>query len=466
MTVLLGGRVAEELVFGAITTGASDDLRASPRSPTRWSTSTRWAPPSTARRAIADAGRVRPHAPQLRDEEQQRAGLRGAPRGEGSSRAHRAELDALAAELLEHEVLERDDIDRIMDGGRASTAPARRRRESRPRAAATAAEPARRYDSAPACSPGSTTSASPSRISTPRSRSTSATSRWSSSTARRSTSRAWRPSCSTSARTTSSCSRRSARTRRSGKFLAKKGPGLHHVAYQVPDIDAALDALGPRAALIDEPPRTASAARASRSCTRRRPAACSPRSSSPRRATDGLAQRISIGFQARRSLALRASGGLAWKPMLMRWAMSVVPLRGLDDLGQHAAGASRVQERHARAADAGARLLVDQPQAGCSRSRRSAASMSVHLVGDVVQARARAWPGTCPTGVSGPSGASSSTWFSPTSSSTASTPCSSTVSRWTSAHAVARARRARAPRRGPRRRRRCGRSGRTRAPRV
>lgn len=42
-----------------------------------------------------------------------------------------------------------------------------------------------------------------------------------------------------------------------GKFLAKKGPGIHHVAYQVTDIDAALDGL--RAAgvrLIDETPRT------------------------------------------------------------------------------------------------------------------------------------------------------------------------------------------------------------------
>jgi methylmalonyl-CoA/ethylmalonyl-CoA epimerase len=42
-----------------------------------------------------------------------------------------------------------------------------------------------------------------------------------------------------------------------GKFLAKKGPGLHHVAYQVSDIDATLDAL--RAAglqLIDQTPRT------------------------------------------------------------------------------------------------------------------------------------------------------------------------------------------------------------------
>lgn len=29
-----------------------------------------------------------------------------------------------------------------------------------------------------------------------------------------------------------------------GKFLAKRGPGLHHVAYQVSDIDAALAAVG------------------------------------------------------------------------------------------------------------------------------------------------------------------------------------------------------------------------------
>jgi methylmalonyl-CoA epimerase len=42
-----------------------------------------------------------------------------------------------------------------------------------------------------------------------------------------------------------------------GKFLAKKGPGLHHVAYQTADIDAELERL--KAAglrLIDEQPRT------------------------------------------------------------------------------------------------------------------------------------------------------------------------------------------------------------------
>ncbi len=41
-----------------------------------------------------------------------------------------------------------------------------------------------------------------------------------------------------------------------GKYLAKKGPGLHHVAYQVADIEstlAALKAAGMR--LIDEAPR-------------------------------------------------------------------------------------------------------------------------------------------------------------------------------------------------------------------
>jgi methylmalonyl-CoA/ethylmalonyl-CoA epimerase len=42
-----------------------------------------------------------------------------------------------------------------------------------------------------------------------------------------------------------------------GKFLAKNGPGLHHVAYQVSDIDATLEALKQAGMqLIDEQPRT------------------------------------------------------------------------------------------------------------------------------------------------------------------------------------------------------------------
>ena len=41
-----------------------------------------------------------------------------------------------------------------------------------------------------------------------------------------------------------------------GKFLAKRGPGLHHVAYQVADIEAALAQLREQGVrLIDEQPR-------------------------------------------------------------------------------------------------------------------------------------------------------------------------------------------------------------------
>ena len=42
-----------------------------------------------------------------------------------------------------------------------------------------------------------------------------------------------------------------------GRFLARHGPGLHHVAYQVADIDSTLAALKQAGlALIDEQPRT------------------------------------------------------------------------------------------------------------------------------------------------------------------------------------------------------------------
>ena len=41
-----------------------------------------------------------------------------------------------------------------------------------------------------------------------------------------------------------------------GKFLAKRGPGMHHVAYEVEDVGRALDELAAEGAeLIDERPR-------------------------------------------------------------------------------------------------------------------------------------------------------------------------------------------------------------------
>jgi len=41
-----------------------------------------------------------------------------------------------------------------------------------------------------------------------------------------------------------------------GRFLAKRGPGMHHVAYEVDDVGAAIDELAAEGAeLIDETPR-------------------------------------------------------------------------------------------------------------------------------------------------------------------------------------------------------------------
>ncbi len=40
-----------------------------------------------------------------------------------------------------------------------------------------------------------------------------------------------------------------------GKFLSKRGPGMHHVAYEVADLPGALAELDDRAELIDREPK-------------------------------------------------------------------------------------------------------------------------------------------------------------------------------------------------------------------
>jgi methylmalonyl-CoA/ethylmalonyl-CoA epimerase len=47
-----------------------------------------------------------------------------------------------------------------------------------------------------------------------------------------------------------------------GRFIAKRGPGLHHVCYRVPDLDAALAACRQAGyTLIDDLPRTGASGR-------------------------------------------------------------------------------------------------------------------------------------------------------------------------------------------------------------
>jgi cell division protease FtsH len=116
MTVLLGGRAAEQLVFGAITTGASDDLARVSEISRSMIHDYAMGTSITSRKVDAEGGLVSDRTRQLRDEEQQHLSdeaLRGATRLIGE---HRDKLDQLAGALLRNEVLERGDIDRIMEG--------------------------------------------------------------------------------------------------------------------------------------------------------------------------------------------------------------------------------------------------------------------------------------------------------------------------------------------------------------
>src|SRR5215203_3569083 len=116
MTVLLGGRAAEEIVFGAITTGASDDLSRVAEISRSMIHDYAMGTTITSRRVSAEGGLVSDRTRELRDEEQQHLSdeaMRGAVK---LILDHRDKLDELARALLENEVLERGDIDRIMSG--------------------------------------------------------------------------------------------------------------------------------------------------------------------------------------------------------------------------------------------------------------------------------------------------------------------------------------------------------------
>jgi methylmalonyl-CoA/ethylmalonyl-CoA epimerase len=60
-----------------------------------------------------------------------------------------------------------------------------------------------------------------------------------------------------------------------GKFLAKRGPGIHHICFEVDDIDAAVASLLAKGVrMIDQVPRNGAHDCRVPSSTRRRPVAC------------------------------------------------------------------------------------------------------------------------------------------------------------------------------------------------
>ncbi len=118
MTVLLGGRVAEQLVFGAVTNGASNDLQrvaeithAMVHEYGMGTTAS-----GSASRAVTDANVVSDVTRRIRDEEQQALTYEAERAAYGLIEQHRHKLDEFAHALLEREVLVRDDIEQIMKG--------------------------------------------------------------------------------------------------------------------------------------------------------------------------------------------------------------------------------------------------------------------------------------------------------------------------------------------------------------
>jgi cell division protease FtsH len=115
MTVLLGGRVAEQVVFGQVTTGASDDLKRVAEIAHSMVHDYGMGTAGIGRAPDGDV-RISERTLRIRDEERQDLVEEARRAAQKMVVSHRPQLDQLAGELLQHEVLERDAIERVMDG--------------------------------------------------------------------------------------------------------------------------------------------------------------------------------------------------------------------------------------------------------------------------------------------------------------------------------------------------------------
>jgi len=143
MTMLLGGRCAEELVFGSITTGAADDLQRVAKIAHGMVHDYAMGTEITSMHVDDDG--MSESTRRVRDEEVRELADRAARAAQATIATHRPQLDELAATLLANEVIERGDIERIM-AGVPQVAPERRGGGHLSVAAASAAEAEPRPD--------------------------------------------------------------------------------------------------------------------------------------------------------------------------------------------------------------------------------------------------------------------------------------------------------------------------------
>jgi cell division protease FtsH len=142
ITMLLGGRVAEALVFGAVTTGAAGDLQRVAEITHDMVHVYGMGTSSPSVRAVLDADIVSDITRRIRDEEQQQLAFEAQRAAYELISTHRDVLDRIALALLDKETLERAELDELLVG----LEPVGPRRvpvpgHERPRLAATQPEP-------------------------------------------------------------------------------------------------------------------------------------------------------------------------------------------------------------------------------------------------------------------------------------------------------------------------------------
>jgi cell division protease FtsH len=116
MTVLLGGRVAEQIVFGAVTTGAANDLLRVEEITHAMVHMYAMGSGDAPQAALKDQDGLSDQTRRIRDEEQRELAFEAHRTAWELVTAHRELLDRIASELLMNETLERGQIDRIMEG--------------------------------------------------------------------------------------------------------------------------------------------------------------------------------------------------------------------------------------------------------------------------------------------------------------------------------------------------------------